>query len=106
MAHTRPLREATTGAAEIGFLIGGSIRLASGAAIDPYPLMLRALPPPLCAAAGAIVAGIAVNLTALPVLRRFASGRALPDGAYRAAGALSALAAFVGALVVVPPGGS
>lgn len=100
--QTQPLREAITGAAAVGFLTGGSMRLALADGIDPHPPMLCALYLPLGAIAAAIVAGIVVNLIALPVLCRFAPGRRLPDAAYRAAGALSALAAFAGAFVAVP----
>lgn len=104
-AQTQPLREAITGAAAVGFLTGGSVRLALGGGIEPHPPWLCALYLPLGAVAAAVVAGIVVNLIALPALCRFAPGRRLPDAVYRAAGALSALTAFAGAFVAFPPAG-
>lgn len=104
--RTQPLREAITRAAAVGFLSGGVVRLALGGAIDLHPPMLWALYLPFGAIAAAVAAGIVVNLIALPVLCRFAPGDRLPDAVYRAAGTLSAVAAFVGGLVGVPPTGS
>lgn len=105
-ARTQPLREAITRAAAFGFLAGGLVRLALLGAGDPRPLMLCALYLPLGAAAAAVVAGIIVNLIALPVLCRVVPGRRLPDATYRAAGALSALAAFASAFAELPPIGA
>lgn len=102
-ARTQPLREAITGAAAVGFLAGGSVGLALGGGSEPHPLWLYALSLPLGAIAAAIAAGIVVNLVALPLLCRLAPEHRLPDAVYRAAGALSALAAFAGAFVAVSP---
>ncbi len=105
-ARTQPLREAITRAAAVGFLTGGLVRLAFLGAGDLHPLMLCALYLPLGAAAAAVVAGIVVNLIALPVLCRVVPGHRLPDATYRAAGALSALAAFASAFAELPPIGA
>ena len=89
-------REAITGAAAIGFLVGGCASLVLGVG-DAQRLLSGALYLPLGALVAAVLAGILVNLIALPALSRVAPSNRLPTSAYRAAGALSGIAAFAGA---------
>ncbi len=100
----QPLREAITRAAALGFLTGGMVRLALGGVIDPPPPMLWALYLPVGAVAAAVAAGVVLNLILVPLLCRTMPGNRLPDAAYRAAGALAALASFAVAFEIPPAG--
>jgi hypothetical protein len=96
------LRESITAAATIGFLAGGAVRTVTvmGGTRD---VLISAFCLPLGAIVAAVVAGIVVNLIALPALSWTLPGRRLPATAYRIAGALSGLAAFLGAFVQFTP---
>lgn len=104
MTPIEAFRETITRTAALGFSAGALVRLALGGTTDPHGAIVDALYLPLGAVAAAVLAGILVNVIALPALCRVVPGRRLPDSAYRAAGALSGLAAFAGALAVFPPG--
>ncbi|MCJ2059897.1 hypothetical protein MKL09_25615 [Methylobacterium sp. J-048] len=95
-------REAITAAAAIGFLTGGGIRMVTGLG-DTRHVLIGALYLPLGAIAAAVLAGVVVNLVALPALSLTLSGRRLPANAYRAAGALSGVAAFASAFLQFSP---
>lgn len=96
-------REGITWTAALGFSAGALARLMLDGTIDLHGLIVCALYLPLGAITAAMLAGILVNLIALPALRRVAPGRRLPDAAYRAAGVLSGLAAFAGAFAAFLP---
>ncbi|TXN01367.1 hypothetical protein FV242_18860 [Methylobacterium sp. WL64] len=105
LAHqgTERLREAITAAAAIGFLAGGGIRVIADLG-TVQTLLTAVLYLPLGAMAAAVLAGVAMNLIALPVLGTVLTQRRLPALAYQAAGALSGVAAFAGAFVQFAPG--
>ncbi|MDH2312958.1 hypothetical protein [Methylobacterium brachiatum] len=96
------LREAITAAAAIGFLAGGGVRMVTGLG-GTQNVLVGALYLPLGAIAAAVMAGFVLNLIALPALSWTLPGRRLPARAYRVAGALSGLGAFLGAFVQFAP---
>jgi hypothetical protein len=102
---TETLREAITAAAAIGFLAGGGTRVIANVG-DLPTLLTSALYLPLGAIAAAVLAGVAMNLIALPVLGTVLTQRRLPAVAYQVAGALSGVAAFTGAFVQFAPAGA
>ncbi|MCJ2142347.1 hypothetical protein [Methylobacterium sp. E-066] len=95
-------RETITAAAAIGFLAGGGARMVTDLG-DGQHVVIGALSLSLGAIAAAVLAGIVVNLIALPALSWVLPGRRLPARAYRVAGALSWVAAFAGAFVQFTP---
>ncbi|SFM17072.1 hypothetical protein [Methylobacterium pseudosasicola] len=95
-------REAITAASAIGFLAGGGARMVTGLG-DGQRVLFEALSLSLGAIAAAVLAGIVVNLIALPALSWVLPGRRLPARAYRVAGALSGVAAFASAFVQFTP---
>lgn len=108
--NTQPLhpgialrRETITGAAAIGFLAGGGVRLINELG-DVQHILAGALSLWLGAIAAAVLAGIVLNLIALPALSWALPGRRLTAGTYRAAGALASGVAFAGAFVQFAPG--
>ena len=96
------LREAITAAAAIGFLAGGGVRMVTGLG-GTQSVLVGALYLPLGAIAAAVLAGIILNLIALPALSWTLPGRRLSARAYRVAGALSGFVAFLGAFVQFAP---
>jgi len=95
-------RETITAAAAIGFLAGGGARMVTGLGDVPH-VLLGAVSLSFGAIAAAVLAGLVVNLIALPALSWMLPGRRLQARAYQMAGALSGLAAFAGAFVQFTP---